>query len=139
MISLILSGVLMFVVLSVISAVDVRKLVRQDYYGDSDMYLKLNSTADETSTYELMKNSPFTESLRSEITKIPGVTSIYPSKMLDCKVYNSDTPKSEGMQFPWVFLVCYAGFIFAVHTIVTSYQKHLLLKSSVAGRIRAID
>lgn len=98
LLSLILSGVLMFVVFSVSSAINIEKLARDSYYMNSDLYLMLNSTADENSTYNLMKNSPFTESLRVAITKIYGVTNIYPSKMLDCEVFNPDIPQSTGIK-----------------------------------------
>lgn len=86
LLSLILSGVLMFVVFSVVSAIDVEKLVRQSYYENSSIYLMLNSTADENSTYGLMENSPFTEGLKTTIENIPGVTAIHSSKMLDCEI-----------------------------------------------------
>lgn len=95
--SLILSGVLMFTVFSVFSSIDIEMLVRRSYYADSDLYLKLASTASEDSTYNLMRDSPFTESLRAEIEKIPGVTGIYSSKQLDCEVFDPDTQKrAEG-------------------------------------------
>ena len=73
-------------VLSVTSAIDIEGLVRQSYYENSSVYLMLNSTAEENSTANLMKNSPFTEELASEIEAIPGVTGIYPSKKLDCEI-----------------------------------------------------
>lgn len=83
--SFILSGTLMFVGFSVVSAVRIKEIVRQSYQADSSIYLILNSTADEHSTYELMKNSPFTEELKTQIERIPGVTDIHPAKMLDCE------------------------------------------------------
>lgn len=86
LLSLILSGVLMFTVFSVTSAIDIEGLVRQSYYENSSVYLMLNSTAEKNSTANLMKNSPFTEELREEIEAIPGVTGIYPSKKLDCEI-----------------------------------------------------
>lgn len=76
----------MFVVFSVISAVHIEGLVQQSYYENSSVYLMLNSTVDENSTYDLMKSSPFTEKLKTQIENIPGVTEIYPSKMLDCEI-----------------------------------------------------
>lgn len=66
--------------LSVVSAIDIKELVRQPYYENSSIYLKLNSTAAENATLELMKDSPFTEELKAQIENISGVTEIYPSK-----------------------------------------------------------
>lgn len=80
LLSLVLSGVLVFVVFSVVSAIDIKELVRQPYYENSSIYLKLNSTAAENATLELMKDSPFTEELKAQIENISGVTEIYPSK-----------------------------------------------------------
>ena len=94
LLSLILSGVLMFTVFSVTSAIDIEGLVRQSYYENSSIYLKLHSTAEENSTSNLMKNSPFTEELREEIEAIPGVTGIYPSKKLDCEIMVPNQPES---------------------------------------------
>lgn len=94
LLSLILSGVLMFTIFSVTSAIDIEGLVRQSYYENSSIYLKLNSTAEENSTSNLMKNSPFTEELREEIETIPGVTGIYPSKKLDCEIMVSNQPEN---------------------------------------------
>lgn len=81
--SLILSGILMFVVFSVIGAINVETLAKGPYRENSSMFLQLNSTAEEDSTYNLMKNSPFTEKLHQEILSVPGVTDIYELKMLD--------------------------------------------------------
>lgn len=58
----------------------------------------LASTASEDSAYNLMRDSPFTESLKAEIEKISGVTSIYPSKLLDCVVFNPDAPERAGVE-----------------------------------------
>lgn len=86
LLSLVLSGVLVFVVFSVVSAIDIKELARQPYYENSSIYLKLNSTSAENSTLELMKDSPFTEKLKAQIESIPGVTEVYPSKKLDCEI-----------------------------------------------------
>lgn len=91
MISLILSGMLMFMVFSVISAIDIEKLVRQSYYENSSIYLMLNTTAEENATYELMKKSPFIEELNTTIENIPGVTAIHSSKKLDCEITVEDS------------------------------------------------
>ena len=65
---------------------NIKELVRQPYYENSSIYLKLNSTAAENATLELMKDSPFTEELKAQIENISGVTEIYPSKKLDCEI-----------------------------------------------------
>ena len=59
-------------------SIDIKELVRQPYYENSSLYLKLNSTAAENATLELMKDSPFTEELKAQIENISGVTEIYP-------------------------------------------------------------
>ena len=97
LLSLVSSGVLMFVVFSIISSIDVKGLVRQSYYENSSVYLILHSTADENSTYNLMKNSPFTEELKNQIDNIPGVIKVYPSKKLDCEVVVPN--QSEGTKY----------------------------------------
>lgn len=89
--SLILSGVLMFSIFTVIAAVNIEKLAQQPYHENSDVYLKLNSGAEENSTYDLMKNSPFTTSLLQKISSIYGVRNIYALKMLDCEIILQDT------------------------------------------------
>lgn len=91
--SLIISGVLMFTVLTVVSAVNIEKLARGPYKENSELLIGLNSTADENSTYNLMKNSPFDETLRQKISGIPGVVNIFALKMLDCNVVNTDVQK----------------------------------------------
>ena len=50
----------MFLVFSVLNAIDVERLAVQPYDEGSDLYIRLNSTADEDSTYNLMNDSPFT-------------------------------------------------------------------------------
>lgn len=89
-----LSGVLVFVVFSVVSAIDIKELVRQPYYENSSIYLKLNSTAAENATLELMKDSPFTEELKAQIENI-SVTEIYPSKKLDCEIVVPGQPENR--------------------------------------------
>lgn len=83
MASLIFSGALLFVVFSVVSAVNIDRMAAQSYYDDSCCYLLLNSTADEDATYQLMREAPFTDMLYEEIAAVPGVVRITPSKMLD--------------------------------------------------------
>jgi putative ABC transport system permease protein len=95
LLSLVLSGVLVFVVFSVVSAIDIKELVRQPYYENSSIYLKLNSTAAENATLELMKDSPFTEELKAQIENISGVTEIYPSKKLDCEIVVPGQPENR--------------------------------------------
>lgn len=88
--SLILSGVLLFSVFSVIKAVNVETLAKGPYREDSGLYIQLKSTAEEESTYNLMKNSPFTEELRREVEDTPGVTAVYDLKMLDAVISGED-------------------------------------------------
>lgn len=82
--SLIFSGALLFVLFTVMAAIDIDTLARQPYYEDSSLYIKINSTADEDSTYQIMRTAPFGEALRDEILAIPGVERIVPLAMLDC-------------------------------------------------------
>ena len=88
--SLILSGVLLFAVFSVIKAVNVETLAKGPYREDSGLYIQLKSTAEEESTYNLMKNSPFTEELRQQVEDTPGVTAVYDLKMLDAVISGED-------------------------------------------------
>ena len=88
--SLILSGVLMFIVFTVMYAVNAEELARQPYQENSDLYIQLHSIP-EHPAYDLMKNSPFTSILHQEISGIYGVESIYILKMLDCDIFNADT------------------------------------------------
>lgn len=81
--SLIFSGALLFVLFTVIAAIDIDTLARQPYYEDSSLYIKINSTADEDSTYRIMRTAPFSDALREEILAIPGVERIVPLAMLD--------------------------------------------------------
>lgn len=82
--SLIFSGALLFVLFTVMAAIDIDTLARQPYYEDSSLYIKINSTADEDSTYQIMRTAPFGETLREEILTIPGAERIVPLAMLDC-------------------------------------------------------
>lgn len=81
--SLIFSGALLFVLFTVMAAIDTDSLARQPYYEDSSLYIKINSTADEDSTYRIMRTAPFSDALREEILAIPGVERIVPLAMLD--------------------------------------------------------
>ena len=93
--SLILSGVLMFVVFSVAQAVDVEKLASYPFYEGSSMYISYNSdylsSENDYSYNDLMNDSPFTEDLLQDIEKIQGVTNIYQLKSLACRVENPDS------------------------------------------------
>ena len=82
--SLIFSGALLFVLFTVMAAIDIDTLARQPYYEDSSLYSKINSTADEDSTYRIMRAAPFSDALREEILAIPGAERIVPLAMLDC-------------------------------------------------------
>lgn len=82
--SLIFSGALLFVLFTVMAAINIDTLARQPYYEDSSLYIKINSTADEDSTYQIMRTAPFGETLREEILTIPGAERIVPLAMLDC-------------------------------------------------------
>lgn len=84
--SLIFSGALLFVLFTVLAAVNIDTLARQPYRDDSCCYLLLNSTADEDSTYRLMHQAPFDEALRENIAAIPGVARITPLHMLDYEI-----------------------------------------------------
>lgn len=81
--SLIFSGALLFVLFTVMAAIDIDTLARQPYYEDSSLYIKINSTADEDSTYRIMRAAPFSDALREELLAIPGVERIVPLAMLD--------------------------------------------------------
>lgn len=81
--SLIFSGALLFILVTVMAAIDTDSLARQPYYEDSSLYIKINSTADEDSTYRIMRTAPFSDALREEILAIPGVERIVPLAMLD--------------------------------------------------------
>lgn len=81
--SLIFSGALLFVLFTVMAAINIDTLARQPYYEDSSLYIKINSTADEDSTYRIMRTAPFSDALREEILAIPGVERIVPLAMLD--------------------------------------------------------
>lgn len=100
----------MFTVFSVTSAIDIEGLVRQSYYENSSVYLMLNSTAEENSTANLMKNSPFTEELREEIEAIPGVSGIYPSKKLDCEITVPDQSISTQFDMSLISIIGTSSF-----------------------------
>ena len=85
----------MFLVFSVLNAIDVERLAVQPYDEGSDLYIRLNSTADEDSTYNLMKDSPFTNEAKEYISQMSGVEHLYEEKMLDCIVYIDDTQDNE--------------------------------------------
>ena len=92
--SLIMSGILMFGVFSILNAINPERLASQPYQGNSDVFVLLNSTADEESTYDLMKSTPFTEEKKQKLYNISGVKDVYELYMLDGILTNS-----EGEQF----------------------------------------
>lgn len=92
--SLILSGILMFSVFSIVQALDVEKLASYSFSEGSSLYVEHNADyltpENDYSYHELMKNSPFTKQLRTELEAIPGISKIYQLKSLDVQVVNPD-------------------------------------------------
>ena len=93
--SLVMSGILMFGVFSILNAINPERLAAQPYQGNSDVYVLLNSTADEQSTYDLMKSAPFTEEQKQKLYNISGVNDVYELYMLDGILTNSEGKKFE--------------------------------------------
>lgn len=93
--SLIMSGILMFGVFSILNAINPERLASQPYQGNSDVFVLLNSTADEESTYDLMKSTPFTEEQKQKLYNISGVKDVYELYMLDGILTNSEGKKFE--------------------------------------------
>ena len=93
--SLIMSGILMFGVFSILNAINPERLASQPYQGNSDVFVLLNSTADEESTYDLMKSTPFTEEQKQKLYNISGVKDVYELYMLDGILINSEGEKFE--------------------------------------------
>ncbi len=94
--SLIMSGILMFGVFSILNAINPERLASQPYQGNSDVFVLLNSTADEESTYDLMKSTPFTEEKKKQkLYNISGVKDVYELYMLDGILTNSEGEKFE--------------------------------------------
>lgn len=93
--SLIMSGILMFGVFSILNAINPERLASQPYQGNSDVFVLLNSTADEESTYDLMKSTPFTEEKKQKLYNISGVKDVYELYMLDGILINSEGEKFE--------------------------------------------
>ena len=93
--SLIMSGILMFGVFSILNAINPERLASQPYQGNSDVFVLLNSTADEESTYDLMKSTPFTEEQKQKMYNISGVKDVYELYMLDGILTNSEGEKFE--------------------------------------------
>ena len=93
--SLIMSGILMFGVFSILNAINPERLASQPYQGNSDVFVLLNSTADEKSTYDLMKSTPFTEEQKQKLYNISGVKDVYELYMLDGILTNSEGEKFE--------------------------------------------
>ena len=67
----------------------------QPFQGNSDVFVLLNSTADEESTYDLMKSTPFTEEKKQKLYNISGVKDVYELYMLDGILTNSEGEKFE--------------------------------------------
>ena len=93
--SLIMSGILMFGVFSILNAINPERLASQPYQGNSDVFVLLNSTADEEYTYDLMKSTPFTEEKKQKLYNISGVKDVYELYMLDGILTNSEGEKFE--------------------------------------------
>ena len=93
--SLIMSGILMFGVFSILNAINPERLASQPYQGNSDVFVLLNSTADEESTYDLMKSTPFTEEKKQKLYNLSGVKDVYELYMLDGILTNSEGEKFE--------------------------------------------
>ena len=93
--SLIMSGILMFGVFSILNAINPERLASQPYQGNSDVFVLLNSTADEESTYDLMKSTPFTEEQKQKLYNISGVKDVYELYMLYGILTNSEGEKFE--------------------------------------------
>ena len=93
--SLIMSGILMFGVFSILNAINPERLASQPYQRNSDVFVLLNSTADEESTYDLMKSTPFTEEQKQKLYNISGVKDVYELYMLDGILTNSEGEKFE--------------------------------------------
>ena len=93
--SLIMSGILMFGVFSILNAINPERLASQPYQGNSDVFVLLNSTADEESTYDLMKSTPFTEEQKQKLYNISGVKDVYELYKLDGILTNSEGEKFE--------------------------------------------
>lgn len=93
--SLIMSGILMLGVFSILNAINPERLASQPYQGNSDVFVLLNSTADEESTYDLMKSTPFTEEQKQKLYNISGVKDVYELYMLDGILTNSEGEKFE--------------------------------------------
>lgn len=93
--SLIMSGILMFGVFSILNAINPERLAAQPYQGNSDVFVLLNSTADEKSTYDLMKSTPFTEERKQKLYNISGVNDVYDLYMLDGILTDSEGEEFE--------------------------------------------
>lgn len=93
--SLTLSGVLMFSIFSVMQSIDVEELASYTFHENSDYILSLNSDLlseeDNYSYNELMKNSPLTNELFQKIQNMSEVKEIYRLKILDCEIVNENT------------------------------------------------
>lgn len=77
------------------NAINPERLASQPYQGNSDVFVLLNSTADEESTYDLMKSTPFTEEKKQKLYNISGVKDVYELYMLDGILTNSEGEKFE--------------------------------------------
>lgn len=93
--SLIMSGILMFGVFSILNAINPERLASQPYQGNSDVFVLLNSRADEDPPMDLMKSTPFTEEKKQKLYNISGVKDVYELYMLDGILTNSEGEKFE--------------------------------------------
>lgn len=118
--SLIFSGALLFVLFTVMAAIDIDTLARQPYYEDSSLYIKINSTADEDSTYRIMRAAPFSDALREELLAIPSVERIVPLAMLDITLPD-------------------AGFEGAIQSVMPRTLAPRLVEGALAGKATEED
>ena len=92
--SLALSGVLMFSIFSVMQSLDVEELASYTFHENSDYILSLNSDLlseeDNYSYNKLMKNNPLTNELFQRIQDMSDVKAIYRMKILDCEIVNEN-------------------------------------------------
>ena len=92
--SLALSGVLMFSIFSVMQSLDVEELASYTFHENSDYILSLNSDLlseeDNYSYNKLMKKNPLTNELFQRIQDMSDVKAIYRMKILDCEIVNEN-------------------------------------------------
>ncbi|MDD3415042.1 MAG: ABC transporter permease [Lachnospiraceae bacterium] len=95
LLSLTLSGILMFSVFSVMKSIDIEQLASYPFLEESSYILSLNSDLlkeeDDYSYNELMENNPMTDELYTEICGYDDLENIYRLKILECEVINPKT------------------------------------------------